>query len=74
MKISASIYSDKVNDVSTTIQNLNDNHVDMIHVDCKDDLNVFADIEIMQNRKGLLLGRDNQLEAAIAHILKNSVK
>ncbi len=32
----------------TTIKNLNDNHVDMIHVDCKDDLNVFADIELMQ--------------------------
>ena len=48
MKISASIYSDKENDVLTTVQNLNNNHVDMIHVDCKDDLNVFADIEIMQ--------------------------
>jgi len=48
LKISASIYSDKKNDVATTIKNLNDNHVDMIHVDCKDDLNVFADIEIMQ--------------------------
>lgn len=48
MKISASIYSDKKNDVKTTIQNLNANNVDMIHVDCKDDLNVFADIEIMQ--------------------------
>jgi len=48
LKISASIYSDKENDVITTIKNLNDNHVDMIHVDCKDNLNVFADIEIMQ--------------------------
>jgi ribulose-phosphate 3-epimerase len=27
---------------------LDANNVDMIHVDCKDDLNVFADIEIMQ--------------------------
>lgn len=50
MKISASIYSDKKNDVVTTIKNLNDNHVDMIHVDCKDDLNVFADIETMQQQ------------------------
>ncbi len=32
----------------TTIGNLNDNHVDLIHVDCKDDLNVFADIETIQ--------------------------
>lgn len=48
MKISASIYSDKENDVLTTVRNLDANNVDMIHVDCKDDLNVFADIEIMQ--------------------------
>ena len=48
MKISASIYSDKENDVLTTVKNLDSNNVDMIHVDCKDDLNVFADIEIMQ--------------------------
>lgn len=27
---------------------LNDSHVDMIHVDCNDDLNVFADIETIQ--------------------------
>ena len=48
MKISASIYSDKENDVLTTVRNLDSNNVDMIHVDCKDDLNVFTDIEIMQ--------------------------
>jgi ribulose-phosphate 3-epimerase len=48
LKISASIYSDKENDVLTTVRNLDANNVDMIHVDCKDDLNVFADIEIMQ--------------------------
>jgi pentose-5-phosphate-3-epimerase len=48
VKISASIYSDKKNDVLTTVKNLDANNVDMIHVDCKDDLNVFADIEIMQ--------------------------
>lgn len=32
----------------TTVRNLDSNNVDMIHVDCKDDLSVFADIEIMQ--------------------------
>ncbi|MDA7803468.1 CBS domain-containing protein [Crocinitomix sp.] len=48
MKISASIYSDKGNDLAETIQALNDSHVDLIHVDCNDNLNVFADIEIMQ--------------------------
>lgn len=49
MKISASIYSDKSGDIKGTIQNLNDSHVDMIHVDCNDDLNVFTDIELIQN-------------------------
>ena len=53
MKISASIYSDKENDVITTIKNLNNNHVDMIHVDCKDNLNVFSDIEIMQKNSDI---------------------
>ena len=53
MKISASIYSDKKNDVLTTVKNLNENHVDMIHVDCKDDLNVFSDIEIMQQNSNI---------------------
>lgn len=49
MKISASIYSDKETEgIEQTISNLNDSHVDMIHVDCNDDLNVFADIEKIQ--------------------------
>lgn len=49
MKISASIYSDKKNDqLLDTIKILNDSHVDMIHVDCNDDLNVFTDIETIQ--------------------------
>ncbi|MFT4601080.1 MAG: ribulose-phosphate 3-epimerase [Arenicella sp.] len=50
MKISASIYSDKESkDIETTIKALNDSHVDMIHVDCNDDLNVFVDIEKIMN-------------------------
>lgn len=48
MKISASIYSDKENNIKETINALNDSHVDLIHVDCNDDLNVFADIETIQ--------------------------
>lgn len=49
MKISASIYSDKKSDnLLSTIKDLNDSHVDMIHVDCNDDLNVFKDIEVIQ--------------------------
>ena len=35
---------------------------------------VKPDIDIMLNRNGLLMGRDNQLETAIAQILKNSVQ
>jgi ribulose-phosphate 3-epimerase len=49
MKISASIYSDKKSEqLIDTIKDLNASHVDMIHVDCNDDLNVFSDIEIIQ--------------------------
>jgi ribulose-phosphate 3-epimerase len=48
MKISASIYSDKNQEILDTIKNLNDSHVDFIHVDCNDNLNVFADIETIQ--------------------------
>ena len=48
MKISASIYSDKNKDLLSTIRDLNDSHVDFIHVDCNDDLNVFKDIETIQ--------------------------
>ena len=33
---------------------------------------VKPDIAIMLNRSGLLLGRDNQLEAAMTYIMKNS--
>ena len=51
MKISASIYSDKKSDnLIDTIKDLNDSHVDMIHVDCNDDLNVFKDIEVIQQQ------------------------
>ncbi len=48
MKISASIYSDKNKEILDTIKDLNDSHVDYIHVDCNDNLNVFADIETIQ--------------------------
>ncbi|MBK9191993.1 MAG: hypothetical protein IPM77_11030 [Crocinitomicaceae bacterium] len=48
MKISASIYSDKGNDILQTIKDLNESMVDYIHVDCNDNLNVFADIQTIQ--------------------------
>lgn len=54
MKISASIFSDsKENEILTTIKNLNDNHVDMIHVDCKDDLSVFESVKIIRANSSL---------------------
>lgn len=45
MRISASIYSDKKRDLATTIADLNAHNVDLLHVDCNDDLSVFDDIE-----------------------------
>ena len=48
MKISASIYSDKGNDILQTIKDLNESMVDYIHVDCNDNLNVFVDIQTIQ--------------------------
>ncbi len=55
MKISASIYSDKNNHLETTIQNLNANHVDLIHIDCKDNIAVFDDIAIMKAQSSVPL-------------------
>ncbi len=45
MKISASIYSDKTRDLKDVIMDLVDHQVDMLHVDCNDDLSVFDDIQ-----------------------------
>lgn len=44
MKISASIYSDKKRSLLETIKDLEAHQVDLLHVDCNDDLNVFKDI------------------------------
>lgn len=44
MRISASIYSDKKRDLQTTIADLVAHKVDLLHVDCNDDLRVFDDI------------------------------
>jgi ribulose-phosphate 3-epimerase len=44
MKISASIYSDKKRPLKEVIQDLVDHNVDLLHVDCNDDLAVFDDI------------------------------
>lgn len=45
MKISGSIYSDKVRPLKETILDLKDHQVDLLHVDCNDDLSVFDDIQ-----------------------------
>lgn len=45
MKISASIYSDKTRSLKEVIEDLVNHQVDMLHVDCNDDLSVFEDID-----------------------------
>ncbi len=44
MKISASIYSDKKRGLNEVIADLVEHQVDLLHVDCNDDLTVFDDI------------------------------
>jgi pentose-5-phosphate-3-epimerase len=44
MKISASIYSDKKRSLPDVIEDLVHHQVDLLHVDCNDDLTVFEDI------------------------------
>jgi pentose-5-phosphate-3-epimerase len=48
MKISASIYSDKKRELTAVIEDLVDHQVDLLHVDCNDDLSVFDDIKIIR--------------------------
>lgn len=45
MKISGSIYSDKNRELKETITDLQAHQVDMLHVDCNDDVSVFKDIK-----------------------------
>ena len=45
MKISASIYSDKKRPLKDVILDLQAHQVDLLHVDCNDDLSVFEDIK-----------------------------
>ncbi|MBL1278924.1 MAG: CBS domain-containing protein [Fluviicola sp.] len=48
MKISASIYSDKKRPLAEVIKDLVDHQVDLLHVDCNDDLSVFEDIKTIR--------------------------
>jgi pentose-5-phosphate-3-epimerase/CBS domain-containing protein len=45
MKISASIYSDNKRPLKEVIEDLIDHKVDLLHVDCNDDIRVFEDIK-----------------------------
>lgn len=53
MKISASIYSDKQRKLSETIEDLVNHQVDLLHVDCNDDLAVFKDIQDIRKQCNL---------------------
>ncbi len=48
MKISASIYSDKKRPLKEVIEDLVQHQVEMLHVDCNDDLSVFEDIKLIR--------------------------
>ena len=48
MKISASIYSDKKRSLNEVIEDLVSHQVDLLHVDCNDDLAVFDDIKAIR--------------------------
>lgn len=49
MKISASIYSNKNGTVQETVEALERNHVELLHVDCNDDISVFDDIKTIRS-------------------------
>ena len=49
MKISASIYSDKKRTLKEVIDDLVQHQVDLLHVDCNDDLTVFEDIKAIRS-------------------------
>ena len=48
MKISASIYSDKKRPLNEVIEDLVQHQVDLLHVDCNDDVSVFEDIKLIR--------------------------
>ena len=49
MKISASIYSDKKRTLKEVIDDLVQHQVDLLHVDCNDDVSVFEDIKAIRS-------------------------
>ncbi len=53
MKISASIYSDKGRELAVTIEDLVNHQVDLLHVDCNDNIAVFDDIQAIRKQCSL---------------------
>ena len=53
MKISGSIYSDKKRTLKETVLDLKAHQVDLLHVDCNDDISVFEDIGKIRTWCGL---------------------
>lgn len=49
MKISASVYSSKEGSLKEIVQNLDAHGIDYLHIDCKDNFDVFDDIEEIRN-------------------------
>jgi len=48
MRISASIYANRKDDIVTAAKELERHHVDMLHIDCNDDPSVFDDINCLK--------------------------
>ena len=55
MKISASIYSNKNDSLGKIIEDLESHHTDLYHVDCKDNLEVFTDIDYISSKSKIPL-------------------
>ncbi|MCF8277234.1 MAG: CBS domain-containing protein [Flavobacteriales bacterium] len=55
MRISASIYANGTQDILETVKELEAHHADMLHIDCKNDLSVFADLARVKTQTSLPL-------------------
>lgn len=53
MKISVSIYSNKKDQLDQIIDELERHHADMFHIDCKNDLTVFEDIDFIASKSSI---------------------
>ncbi len=77
MKISASLYSNKNNNIIDTVKELDAYKIDCYHIDCNDDLNVFSDIEtinkISDTPIDLHIISDNP-EKFYSHIINNNIR